>query len=111
MNETPPTHRWGPPVSTAQTTSTPRRMADPFVGIQMGPHTMLDEGIEHCLDLIGRTAAVNAGSLPADPREVYDAVVKSFSAGADGIVVSQEYEELRVPNLEAVGRAIREIRK
>ncbi|HEX2457794.1 MAG TPA: hypothetical protein VHI99_29120 [Vicinamibacterales bacterium] len=86
-------------------------MADPFVGIQMGPHTMLDEGIEHCLDLIGRTAAVNAGSLPADPREVYDAVVKSFSAGADGIVVSQEYEELRVPNLEAVGRAIREIRK
>jgi hypothetical protein len=60
MNETPPTHRSGPPVSTAQTTSTPRRMADPFVGIQMGPHTMLDEGIEHCLDLIGRTAAVNA---------------------------------------------------
>ena len=26
----------------------------------MGPHTMLDEGIERCLDLIGQTAAVNA---------------------------------------------------
>jgi len=32
----------------------------PFVGIQMGPHTMLDEGIERCLDLIQETAAVNA---------------------------------------------------
>ncbi len=31
-----------------------------FVGIQMGPHTMLDEGIERCLDLVQETAAVNA---------------------------------------------------
>lgn len=31
-----------------------------FVGIQMSPHTMLDEGIEECLDLIGETAGVNA---------------------------------------------------
>jgi len=30
-----------------------------MVGIQMGPHTMLDEGIEHCLDLIQKTAAIN----------------------------------------------------
>jgi hypothetical protein len=30
-----------------------------FVGIQMGPHTMLDEGIEHTLDLIQATAAIN----------------------------------------------------
>jgi hypothetical protein len=35
-------------------------MSDPFVGIQMGPHTMLDEGIEHALDLIQSTAGVNA---------------------------------------------------
>jgi hypothetical protein len=34
--------------------------AGSFVGIQMGPHTMLDEGIEHTLDLIQETAAVNA---------------------------------------------------
>ena len=26
----------------------------------MGPHTMLDEGLERCLDLIQETAAVNA---------------------------------------------------
>ena len=30
-----------------------------FVGIQMGPHTILDEGIDHTLDLIQRTAAIN----------------------------------------------------
>ena len=30
-----------------------------FVGIQMGPHTMLDEGIERTLDLVQETAAVN----------------------------------------------------
>ena len=31
-----------------------------FNGIQMGPHTMLDEGIERSLDLIQETAAINA---------------------------------------------------
>src|SRR5262245_8826020 len=31
-----------------------------FNGIQMGPHTMLDEGIERSLDLIQEAAAVNA---------------------------------------------------
>src|SRR5207244_4333707 len=33
--------------------------AEPVVGIQMGPHTMLDEGIEPCLDLIRATAGIN----------------------------------------------------
>ena len=33
---------------------------EPFVGIQMSPHSMLDEGIERCLDLIQETAGVNA---------------------------------------------------
>jgi hypothetical protein len=30
-----------------------------LIGVQMGPHTMLDEGIEHCLDLIQKTAAID----------------------------------------------------
>ena len=46
--------------------------------------------------------------IPADPEEVYRAVRRAFDAGAAGIVVSREYEEMRVPNLRAVGRAIRE---
>jgi len=34
--------------------------ADTFIGIQIGPQTLFDEGIERCLDLIQETAAVNA---------------------------------------------------
>ena len=37
-----------------------RAPAGTFNGIQMGPHTILDEGIERTLDLIAETAAVNA---------------------------------------------------
>src|SRR5580765_2549565 len=33
--------------------------ANNLVGIQMGPHTMLDEGIDACLDLIQNTAAID----------------------------------------------------
>jgi hypothetical protein len=50
-------------------------------------------------------------TYPSDPENVYQAVLKSFEAGADGIVVSREYEEMRVPNLKAVGRAIRDLEK
>ena len=33
--------------------------ADNLVGIQMGAHTMLDEGIEHALDLCQETASID----------------------------------------------------
>ncbi len=51
--------------SAAEPTPAPARAATPtvaprFVGIQMGPHSLLDEGIEHTLDLIKDTAGVNA---------------------------------------------------
>src|SRR5262245_15359171 len=32
---------------------------DNLVGVQMGPHTLLDEGIEHAMDLCQETAAIN----------------------------------------------------
>jgi hypothetical protein len=48
-------------------------------------------------------------TIPGNPDTVYDCVRKAFSAGADGIVVSREYEEMRVPNLQAVGRAMRDL--
>ncbi len=51
------------------------------------------------------------GSPPEDPEKIYQATLKAFEAGAGGIVVSREYEEMTVPNLEAVGRAIRELSK
>ncbi|HSO77188.1 MAG TPA: hypothetical protein VLQ76_01350, partial [Bacteroidales bacterium] len=37
-----------------------RKPGKTFVGIQMSPHTMLDEGIDRCLDLCQSTAGVNA---------------------------------------------------
>jgi hypothetical protein len=49
------------------------------------------------------------GSPPDDAETVYEATRKSFQAGAAGIVISREYEEMRVPNLQAVGRAVREV--
>ncbi len=33
---------------------------EPFVGIQIAPHSILDEGIEYCLDLLKETARINA---------------------------------------------------
>jgi len=48
--------------------------------------------------------------MPADPEKIYECVKNAFAGGGVGIVVSREYEEMRVPNLKAVGRAIREIR-
>jgi len=49
------------------------------------------------------------GSPRDDPETIYQAVRKSFEAGAHGIVVSREYEEMKVEHLRAVGRAYREV--
>lgn len=50
----------------------------------------------------------NGKHYPSDPENVYQATRKAFEAGADGIVISREYDEMRRANLEAVGRAVRE---
>lgn len=46
-------------------------------------------------------------SPPDDPATIYQAVTRAYDAGADGIVASREYEEMTVPHLKAVGRAVR----
>ena len=51
------------------------------------------------------------GGGPDDPEAIYQCVMKAFEAGASGIVVSREYEELTVPNLKAVGRAVQQVKK
>ncbi len=48
------------------------------------------------------------GSPPDDPETVYAATYRAMEAGAGGIVISREYEEMKVPNLEAIGRAIKD---
>ena len=55
--------------------------AGTFNGVQMGPHTILDEGIERTLDLLADTAAVNA-VMPYS--HAYNAgLVKPLRARAD----------------------------
>ena len=46
------------------------------------------------------------GSPRDDPDTIYQATLNAFTAGAHGIVVSREYEEMKVENLRAVGRAM-----
>jgi hypothetical protein len=49
------------------------------------------------------------GEPKGDPEKVYQCVKNAFAGGGAGIVVSREYEEMRVANLRAVGRAMREL--
>lgn len=48
---------------------------------------------------------------PSDPAVLAEAVKQTFSAGANGLVVCREYQEMRLPNLKAIGQALREIGK
>jgi hypothetical protein len=45
---------------------------------------------------------------PSAPETVYEATAEALRAGASGLIICREYDEMRVPNLRAVGRAIRE---
>ena len=60
---------------------------------------------------IGFDVPWGSNIMPADPEKVYEAVKKAFEGGGTGIVVSREYEEMRLANLKAVGRAMREIER
>jgi hypothetical protein len=48
------------------------------------------------------------GSPRDDPDTVFQATLNAFAAGAHGIVISREYEEMKVEHLRAVGRAFRQ---
>jgi hypothetical protein len=43
-----------------------------------------------------------------DPATVTQATRKAFEAGATGIVICREYQEMQLPNLRAVGAALRD---
>jgi len=58
---------------------------------------------------IGFDVPWSSEHIPADAQEVYTATLKAFEAGAEGIVLSREYEEMRVANLKAAGRAVRDL--
>jgi hypothetical protein len=43
------------------------------------------------------------------PEDVYQAVKATFEGGAHGIILSRKYSEMRLDNLRAAGRAIKEV--
>ncbi|MEZ4865499.1 MAG: hypothetical protein R3C14_29585 [Caldilineaceae bacterium] len=73
---------------------------------------------KRCVDAVAGKVPVYAGvgfdipwekeHFPSDPATVYQATLKAFEAGAKGLVVSREYDEMRLENLRAVGRAVKD---
>jgi hypothetical protein len=60
---------------------------------------------------IGIDIPGNGGTFASNPDGVYQATRRAFEAGAAGVLISREYDEMRLPNLRAVGRAIGEMRR
>ena len=74
-----------------------------------------------CKQAIGNKARVLAGigidvpsyvpngmeTRPSDPDQLTAAVQRAFDAGADGVLASREYDEMRMSSLEAFGAGVR----
>jgi len=74
---------------------------------------------KRCVDAVGGKIPVypgigfdipfNGEHFPSNPETVYQATVRAFEAGASGVIISREYDEMRLANLRAVGRAVRDV--
>jgi hypothetical protein len=51
-----------------------------------------------------------ATSHKTQPDDVYQAVKASFAGGAHGVLLSRKYSEMRLDNIRAAGRALRELK-
>jgi hypothetical protein len=49
-------------------------------------------------------------SRKASPDDTYTAVSAALKAGAPGLILSRKYSEMRLGNLEAAGKAVREFK-
>ncbi|MGH7494766.1 MAG: family 10 glycosylhydrolase [bacterium] len=50
----------------------------------------------------------NDGEKKTQPEDVYQSVTAAFGAGTHGVILSRKYSEMKLDNLRAAGRAIRE---
>ena len=50
-------------------------------------------------------------SRKASPDDTYAATFAALKAGAHGVLLSRKYSEMRLANLDAAGRAVREVMK
>ena len=55
---------------------------------------------------VGFDIPFGSDHFPSAADKVYQATYRAFEAGAKGLIISREYDEMRVDNLRAVGRAI-----
>jgi hypothetical protein len=46
---------------------------------------------------------------PSDPAVLREAVKQTFRAGADGLIICREYQEMKIANLRAIGQALQEL--
>ena len=67
------------------------------------PHVKIWPGID--IDI--PTAAT---SKKTQPDDVYRAVKAAFAGGAHGVLLSRKYSEMRLDNIRAAGRAVRELK-
>jgi hypothetical protein len=63
-----------------------------------------------CLILPGIDIGIptSKNSRQASPDDTYAATLAALKAGADGVILSRKYSEMRLANLAAAGRAVRE---
>lgn len=86
----------------------------------LGPEYVYRETFR-CKEAVGNQAKVYAGigidvpwyvpdgmePRPSDPETLIRAVHRAFDAGADGVLASREYDEMRLSSLKAFGAAVR----
>lgn len=65
-----------------------------------------------CRILPGLDIGIPTGkdSRKASPEDTYAATAAALKAGAHGVIFSRKYSEMRLANLEAAGRAVREFK-
>jgi hypothetical protein len=51
-----------------------------------------------------------SGDKQTEPEDVYAATAAAFKAGAEGVIFSRKYSEMRLANLSGGGRAVKELR-
>jgi hypothetical protein len=51
-----------------------------------------------------------ATSKKSQPEDVYEAVKAAFAGGAHGVLLSRKYSEMRLDNIRAAGRAIKDLK-
>ncbi len=69
----------------------------------VAPHVKIWPGID--IDI-----PTGANEKKTQPDDVYEAVKAAFQGGAHGVLLSRKYSEMKLVNLRAAGRAIRELK-